>query len=92
MSNRRIPGYQSLEPASFSDSDFIHHKLQSLTLLFGLINAPGISVVDLAVMLAIAVAQLPLCKSGGKISRIEAAVLLVVYVGYTWWLIANNAG
>jgi cation:H+ antiporter len=56
------------------------------------ISAPGISLVDLGLMLAIAVALLPLCKSGGKISRIEAGVLLVVYVGYTWWLIANNAG
>jgi cation:H+ antiporter len=56
------------------------------------IDAPGISLVDLSVMLVIAVALLPLCKSGGKISRTEGAVLLAGYVGYTWWLIAQNSG
>lgn len=56
------------------------------------IHAPDISRVDLTVMLVIAVALLPLCKSGGKISRTEGAFLLAGYVGYTWWLIAQNAG
>ena len=55
------------------------------------ISAPGISLVDIGLMLAIAVALLPLCKSGGKISRAEGASLLAVYVGYTWWLISQNA-
>jgi len=55
------------------------------------ISAPGLSLVDLGVMLVIAVALLPLCKTGGKISRIEGAGLLAIYIGYTWWLIANNA-
>jgi cation:H+ antiporter len=56
------------------------------------IQAPGIGKVDLFVMLAIALALLPLCKSQGRVSRGEGAGLLVVYVGYTWWLIAQNAG
>jgi cation:H+ antiporter len=55
------------------------------------ISAPGISLLDLGLMLVIAVALLPLCKSGGKISRAEGGVLLAVYVGYTWWLISSNA-
>jgi cation:H+ antiporter len=55
------------------------------------ISAPGISLIDLGLMLAIAVALLPLCKTGGKISRIEGAVLLAVYVGYTGWLISSSA-
>jgi cation:H+ antiporter len=55
------------------------------------ISAPGISLLDLGLMLAIAVALLPLCKTGGRISRVEGAALLAVYVGYTWWLISANA-
>ena len=54
-------------------------------------SAPGISLIDLGMMLVIAIALLPLCKTGGKISRIEGGVLLAVYSGYTWWLIAQNA-
>lgn len=53
-------------------------------------QAPAISVVDLAAMLLVSVLLLPLCKSGGKISRTEGAFLLAGYVGYTWWLIAQN--
>jgi cation:H+ antiporter len=56
------------------------------------IQAPGINLVDLSAMLVLAVVLLPLSKSGGKISRGEGAGLLAVYVGYTWWLIAQNAG
>lgn len=56
------------------------------------IHAPGINLVDLSAMLVLAVVLLPLSKSGGKISRAEGAGLLAVYVGYTWWLIAQNAG
>jgi cation:H+ antiporter len=54
------------------------------------IQAPAISLVDLVVMLALAVLLLPLCKSGGKISRVEGALLLAGYAGYVWWLIAQN--
>jgi cation:H+ antiporter len=54
------------------------------------ISAPGISLLDLGLMLAIAVVLLPLCKTGGKISRLEGAVLLMVYAAYTGWLIFNR--
>lgn len=56
------------------------------------IKAPGINVVDLSAMLVLAVVLFPLAKSDGKISRVEGACLLAVYVAYTWWLIAQNAG
>ena len=62
-----------------------------LCALISPISAPGISLIDLGLMLAFAVALLPLCKSEGKICRLEGAGLLVVYIGYTWWLIAQNA-
>lgn len=55
------------------------------------ISAPGIGLVDLGLMSLIAVVLLPLCKSGGKVSRAEGAVLLAVYTGYTWWLISSTA-
>ncbi len=53
------------------------------------IDAPGLEWGDLAVMLIISVALLPLAKSGGRISRREGAVLLAAYVGYTTWLLAR---
>lgn len=52
------------------------------------IHAPGISIVDTSVMLGLALVLLPLCKSEGRICRIEGAFLLAGYCGYTWWLIA----
>ncbi len=54
-------------------------------------QAPAISVVDLAAMLLVAAVLLPLCKSGGKISRAEGVFLLAGYVAYTWWLISQNS-
>jgi cation:H+ antiporter len=51
------------------------------------IDAPGLEWGDLIVMLVIAVALLPLAKSGGRISRGEGAVLLATYAGYTGWLL-----
>jgi len=51
------------------------------------IDATGISRIDLGVMLATAIALLPLAKSGGRINRIEGAALLFVFIGYTVWLI-----
>ena len=51
------------------------------------IDTTGISRIDLGVMLATSVALLPLAKSGGRINRIEGAVFLSVFIGYTVWLI-----
>jgi len=38
-------------------------------------------------MLLVSVALLPVVRSGGRISRGEGAVLLAVYLGYTFWLL-----
>lgn len=51
------------------------------------IDAPGLEWGDLIVMLVIAVALLPLAKSGGRVNRWEGAALLTSYVGYTTWLL-----
>jgi cation:H+ antiporter len=54
------------------------------------IDATGIKRLDLAVMVAVAVALLPLARSGGRINRWEGAALLAVFVGYTVWLIRGT--
>jgi cation:H+ antiporter len=51
------------------------------------IEAPGLAWGDLVVMLVIAVALLPLAKSGGRVNRWEGAALLASYAGYTAWLL-----
>ena len=51
------------------------------------IDAPGLEWGDLIVMLVIAIALLPLAKSGGRVSRWEGAALLATYIGYTTWLL-----
>lgn len=53
------------------------------------IDTSGLSRVDLAMMLLTAVALLPLARTGGRISRREGAGLLVVYAGYTVYLISR---
>ncbi len=55
------------------------------------IDTSSIGPVDLGVMLAAAVAMLPAARSGGKISRVEGAVLLAGYIAYTVWLISKIA-
>lgn len=55
------------------------------------IEAPGLEWADLGLMLAVAIAALPVAWSGGRISRTEGAVLLAVYVGYTAWLLNRAA-
>jgi cation:H+ antiporter len=56
------------------------------------IEAQGLEWGDLIVMLVIAVALLPLAKSGGRVTRWEGAALLVSYVGYTTWLLMRAGG
>ncbi len=53
------------------------------------IDTSGLSRVDLATMVVAALAMLPAARSGGVISRLEGAILLVVYVGYTVWLVSQ---
>jgi cation:H+ antiporter len=51
------------------------------------IEATGLEWSDLIVMLVVAIALLPLAKSGGRVTRWEGVALLVSYVGYTTWLL-----
>ena len=54
------------------------------------IDTSGLSRVDLATMVLAALAMLPAARSGGVISRLEGAVLLFAYFGYTAWLVAQT--
>ncbi|MCU0792910.1 MAG: calcium/sodium antiporter [Opitutaceae bacterium] len=54
------------------------------------LEAPTLSWVDLGAMVAVSVALLPVVRSGGRISRGEGAVMLAVYVAYTWWLLRQS--
>jgi len=54
------------------------------------IDTSGLSRVDLATMVVAALAMLPAARSGGVISRLEGAVLLFAYFGYTVWLVAQT--
>lgn len=51
------------------------------------IHAPDLAWLDLGIMVLVSVALLPIVRSGGRISRLEGAALLVVYIGYTAWLL-----
>ncbi len=54
-------------------------------------DAPALAWVDLGVMLLVSVALLPVVRGGGRISRGEGAVLLAIYLGYTFWLLRHSA-
>lgn len=54
------------------------------------LHVPALSWGDLTVMLVLAIALLPLAKSGGRVNRLEGAALLAGYVGYTAWLLART--
>jgi cation:H+ antiporter len=53
------------------------------------IKATGVSYVDMFLMLGLSILLYPFMKSGLKINRIEGAVLLAVYIGYTAYLIVR---
>ena len=53
------------------------------------LEAPELAWADLGVMLLVSVALLPVVRSGGRISRLEGAVLLAAYLGYTFWLLRH---
>jgi len=55
--------------------------------LFNPIQANDISVVDLGVMLGLAVLSWPIARTGFLLSRMEGAILLLVYCGYIYYLI-----
>lgn len=58
-----------------------------ITPLIAPISAPGISWVDLAMMIGVSVLLYPLMKTGFTISRKEGVLLFAIYVGYTVYLI-----
>lgn len=58
-----------------------------ITPLIAPISAPGISWVDLAMMMGVSVLLYPLMKTGFAISRKEGVLLFAIYVGYTVYLI-----
>lgn len=58
-----------------------------ITPLIAPISAPGISWVDLAMMMGVSVLLYPLMKTGFTISRKEGVLLFAIYVGYTVYLI-----
>jgi len=51
------------------------------------ITAPELAWADLGVMMFVSLALLPVVRTGGQISRWEGAGLLVVYIGYTIWIL-----
>lgn len=51
------------------------------------IRTENISYVDMALMVFLSILLYPVMKSGMKISRREGAILLLVYIGYTTYLI-----
>ncbi|MEG1749081.1 MAG: calcium/sodium antiporter [Tannerellaceae bacterium] len=51
------------------------------------IEAQAVNHLDLLVMLGVSFLLLPLIRSGQKISRTEGAVLVLIYLGYTFWLL-----
>ena len=57
----------------------------------GIPVAPAVLTFDLPVMLAVAVACLPIFFTGGVISRCEGALFLGYYVAYTLYLILRSA-
>jgi cation:H+ antiporter len=51
------------------------------------VNAPDINYVDMLVMIALSLLLLPFIKTGFTLRRWEGALLLVIYVGYMWFLL-----
>lgn len=54
------------------------------------ITFPGINGVDFAVMLIMCIALFPLLRTGGRLSRVEGALLLIGYAAYLGWCVIQN--
>ncbi|TFH86350.1 calcium/sodium antiporter [Billgrantia azerbaijanica] len=65
--------------------------MSSLLSPSGITVAPAMISFDIPVMLAVAVACLPICFTGGVITRWEGALLLGYYAAYTLYLILATA-
>jgi cation:H+ antiporter len=59
--------------------------------LMGPISLPDLRLVDLITITAVPLGLWPLLHNDGRISRGEGVLLLLVYVGYTGWLIYAQA-
>ena len=53
------------------------------------IHAVGISNVDMILMIAVSLLLYPFMRTGMKINRLEGAVMLAIYIGYTAYLIVK---
>ena len=53
------------------------------------IHAVGISNVDMVLMIAVSLLLYPFMRTGMKINRLEGAVMLAIYIGYTAYLIVK---
>ena len=53
------------------------------------IHSPGISWIDMCMMVALSLLLYPLMRFGMKIGRLKGAFLLIVYLAYTTWLVIN---
>jgi cation:H+ antiporter len=62
-----------------------------LTAVLAPSDTGGLAWLDLAVVLLVTALFLPLVRSGGRISRIEGAVLLGIYVTYTGWIVVQQS-
>ncbi len=62
-----------------------------VTAIVSPLDPGGIGPVDLGVMMALAVALLPLLRTGFRLDRVEGALLLLAYVGYTTYLLVAVA-
>ena len=54
------------------------------------IKTTNISWVDMSVMIALAVILYPMMKTRHTISRVEGGILLVIYIGYVFWLFCQG--
>lgn len=57
-----------------------------ITPLISPIRSAGISMLDMLVMLGVSVLLVPIMLTGMKISRKEGGLLLLIYIGYTYYL------
>jgi cation:H+ antiporter len=54
------------------------------------IKTTNISWVDMGIMITLAVILYPMMKSKHTISRVEGGILLVLYIGYIFWLLCQK--
>lgn len=57
-----------------------------ITALIQPLDRAGVTLVDLGVMVGVTILLLPLMFSRRRIGRGEGVLLLMIYVGYIWWL------